>query len=195
MIAPHHRLHLLVYALCAGLVAASIGCTGPEGPVGPPGPAGQSGGATIVMTETGTGSLIVNDTVFRYAQVPGLSADVSVPTGTTSKLLIETDGGIQVNSLDPLASCFVDVAVFVDGSQVGAGRRVSASNGPLVSYGVSTFGFSVQTAVSSGRHSIAVMAKQFPVVLTECYVSSSASGSALPGNPRLQGILNIIAFP
>jgi len=159
------------------------------------GPAGQNGGASVLMTETGTGSLVVNDTVFRYAALPGLSADLSVPAGGTFKVLIETDGGIQVNSPDPLASCFVDVAIFVDGSQVGAGRRVSASNGPLVSYGVSSFGFSVQTTAPAGRHTIAVMAKQFPVVLTECYVSSGASGSTLPGNPRLQGTLNIVAFP
>jgi hypothetical protein len=188
----HSRPRIFAYA---SFVVALIGCRGPEGPTGPAGPPGQNGGASVFVTQMGTASLIVNDSVFRYAPVPGLSADVAVPAGATFKLLIETDGGIQVNSPDPLASCFVDVAVFVDGAQVGSGRRVSAANGPVVVYGVSSYGFSAQATVSSGTHTVAVMAKEFATTFTECYVSSGASGSSLPGNPRLQGMLNIVAFP
>jgi hypothetical protein len=124
-----------------------------------------------------------------------LSATVTVPAGSTYKLLAETDAGIQVNSTDPNAACFTDVAVFVDGAQVGAGRRVFASNSPAILYSVSSFGFSVQASVSAGSHTVSVMAKEFPSIIAECYVSSAASGSGLPGNPRLQGILNVIAFP
>jgi hypothetical protein len=201
----HHKIvrglgASLVATLIATLIACDgragpVGPAGPTGPTGPTGPAGPNGGVPIFVTATGTAPLIVNDTVFRYTPIPGLSATLTVPAGATYKLLAETDAGIQLNSADPNASCHTDVAVFVDGAQVGSGRRVFLANTPLVSYSVTSFGFSVQATVSAGAHTVTVMAKQFPAIIAECYVSSGATGSGLPGNPRLQGILNVIAFP
>jgi hypothetical protein len=132
--------------------------------------------------------------MFSYTQVPGLSANVTVPAGAPSQALIETDGGVQINATDALASCFVDVALFVDGAQVGPSRRVTVLNNPVVIYSVSTYGFSTQTSLTSGAHVISVMAKRFVGGVAECYVSSGAQGSGLPGNPRLQGALNVVAF-
>jgi hypothetical protein len=181
-------------ALGAAFLFATA-CAGSEGPAGPPGPPGSPDSPAILVTRMGTGSLVVNDTVFRYSALPGLAADLAVPAGMTFKLLVETDGGIQVNATDPIAACFIDVAVFVDGVQVGSGRRVSASNSSAILYSVSSYGFSVETTIPAGTHTVAVMAKLFPSLVAECYISSGAAGSGLPGNPRLQGTMNIVAFP
>lgn len=186
--------HRIGRGLGAASIATVLAC-GSEGPAGPTGPQGPSGAVPIFVTTAGSASLVLNDSVFRYAQIPGLSATVTVPAGSTYKLLAETDAGIQVNSVDPSATCFTDVAVFLDGVQVGSGRRVAASNTQTVLYSVSSFGFSVQANVPAGTHTVAVMAKQYAAIVAECYVSSGPSGSALPGNPRLQGILNVIALP
>src|SRR4051812_15516917 len=179
------------------LVAATIACGGQNGPTGPQGPSGPPGpgGSPIFVSAGGTGSLIATDEVLTYTQVPGLSATLTVPTGSSYKLLIETDGGIQLNSAETDGACFIDVAVFVDGAQLGAGRRVPVLNNATILYSVSTYGFSVETSLSAGSHTVAVMAKMFPSRVSTCYVSAAASGSGLPGNPRLQGILNIVAFP
>jgi hypothetical protein len=183
------------YWLSAGCAMTTLACSGLEGPVGPTGPAGPSGSVPVFVSVSGTGSLVLNDTVFGYVQLPNLSTSVTVPTGSTYKLLVETDAGIQVNSISPSASCYTDVAVFLDGAQIGPVRRVFTANTSLIGYSVSSFGFSVQATASAGSHTVAVMAKQFPSIIGECYVSSGANGSGLPGNPRLQGTLNVIAFP
>jgi hypothetical protein len=148
----------------------------------------------VFVTATGTGSLVATDDLLAYAQIPGLSTNLTVPARSSYKLLIETDGGIQLNSADTDAACFIDVAVFVDGAQVGSGRRVPVLNNATIVYSVSTYGFSVETSLTTGPHTVAVMAKTFPSRVSDCYVSSAANGSGLPGNPRLQGILNIVAF-
>ena len=178
------------------LAAAAIACSGQDGLTGPQGPAGPSGSGTtpVFVTVSGTGSLVANDEVLTYTQVPGLSVNLTVPTGANYKLLIETDGGIQLNSAEADAACFIDVAVFVDGVQLGSGRRVPVLNNATIVYSVSTYGFSVETSLTAGSHTVAVMAKTFPSRVSPCYVSAAANGSGLPGNPRLQGILNIIAF-
>jgi hypothetical protein len=93
--------------------------------------------------------------MFSYTQVPGLSANVTVPAGGPSQVLIETDGGVQINATDALASCFIDVALFVDGAQVGPSRRVTVLNNPVVIYSVSTYGFSTQTSLTSGAVPVA----------------------------------------
>jgi len=178
-----------------GLSAATTACGG-DGPTGPQGPAGPQGSSSspVFITASGTGSLIATDEVLTYTQVPGLTASVTVPAGSTFKLLIETDGGIQLNSAETDAACFIDVGVFIDGTSVGSGRRVPVLNNATISYSLSTYGFSLETSLPAGAHTIAVMAKTFPSRVTPCYVSSGPSGSGLPGNPHLQGILNILAF-
>jgi hypothetical protein len=163
--------------------------------MGPAGPPGESGGATVIATATGTGSFIATASVTTYTQLPGLSATITIPAGRTYNALIETDGGVQVNGFNPNAACVVDVAVFVDGAQLGPGRRVAVMNNDDILFSVTTYALSVQTTLTPGTHTVAVMAKPFPTVIAECYVSSAASGSGLPGNPRLQGVLNVIAFP
>jgi len=171
-------------------------CTkeGPVGPVGPQGPAGPAGSSPVFVSASGTTSLNANNSTLNYTQIPGLSLNINVPSGNSYNLLIETDGGVQLNSSNATASGFTDIAVFLDGNQVGSGRRVPVLNNSSVSYSVASYGFSVQTSVTAGTHTVTVMAKKFSSSFTDCYVSSSASGSTLPGNPRLQGILNVIAF-
>lgn len=182
-------------AVVLALVATTMACTGPEGPAGPAGPPGSGSSGAVLETVYGTAPLVVDSSALGYAALPGLSSTVTVPAGSTYRVLIETDGGVQLNSADPTASGFADVAVFIDGAQVGSGRRVPVSNNAIVLYSVASYGFSVETTLPAGAHAVVVMAKRYPVTLHDFYVSSAASGSGLPGNPRLQGVLNIIAFP
>jgi hypothetical protein len=177
------------------LAVAALACHGPEGPAGPAGPRGSDGGAALVVTANGTGSLVADSTLFTYALVPGLAASITVPPGSTYRMLAETDGGIQVNSAEPSATCFIDVGIFVDGAQVGSARRVPAANGVDILYSVSSYGLSVETSLAAGTHAVAVMARKYFATFTECYVSSAASGSTLPGHPQLQGALHIVGFP
>ena len=184
---------MLTLATAVGACRGDEGPAGPAGPTGPTGPAG-SGGTPEFFIALGTGPLVADENVIAYTQVPGLSLAVGVPAGASGQVLIETDGGIQLNSDAPVESCFIDVAIFVDGNQVGAGRRATVVNNAAVIFSVGTYGFSVQTGLTPGLHTIAVMAKRFTPTFAPCYVSSGAAGSGLPGNPRLQGTLNIVSF-
>jgi hypothetical protein len=110
-------------------------------------------------------------------------------------VLIETDGGIQVNSLAADAVCVTDVAIFVDGAQAGSSRRILVSNTPDVLYNVGTYGFSLAAQLAPGTHTISVHAKAFTAfAAVPCYVSSGAGGSDLPGRPQLQAVLNVVSL-
>jgi len=186
--------------ISALLVAVGVGCSSGDGArsgAGPTGFAATTGAASgnpTFVTAVGTGSLIADNSVLSYTLVPGLTATVTVPAGTQYSLLVETDGGVQLNSDEANDYGFTDIAVFVDGVQVGAERRVAVMNNASVLHSVGTFGFSVLTTVGAGTHTVTVRAKKFSAVFADCYVSSSASGSVLPGNPQLQAVLNIVAF-
>jgi hypothetical protein len=184
------RLHQQFPRLSVSLiVAAAIACTRADGPAGP------SGGG-MLTTAAGTGSLILDETVLGYVPLPGLSATVTAVAGRTADVLIETDGGIQVNSGFAAAVCFADVAIFVDDAQIGPGRRIGVTNTPDVLFNVGSFGFSAETVLSPGAHTITVRAKVFtPLAGVQCYVSSGANGSDLPGRPHLQAVLNVVSFP
>jgi hypothetical protein len=181
----HQQLPRLFVALIA---ATTVACTGAEGPAGP------SGGGTLT-TATGTGSLILDETVLGYAPLPGVSATVTAAAGRTSDVLIATDGGIQVNSPFAAAVCYTDVAIFVDGAPVGPGRRIGVGNTTEVLFNVGTYGFSVATSLAPGTHTITVQARPYtPLVGVQCYVSSGANGSELPGRPHLQAVLNVVSL-
>ena len=141
---PHNRVRGRIVRMITLLMAGAAACRGPEGPAGPGGPAG--GGASF-MTASGTSSLVATEELTRYTQIPGLSANVEIPAGRSGQVLIETDGGIQLNSDVVMQSCFIDVAVFVDGAQVGSERRVQVLNTATVIYAVGTYGFSVQSSI------------------------------------------------
>ncbi len=181
------RLHQLLPRLFVSLIlAATIACTGAEGPAGP------SGGGTLTRA-IGTGSLILDDDVLGFTPIPGLSVTVTATAGQTNDVLIETDGGIQVNSDVTSAVCFTDIAIFVDGAQVGPGRRVGVANTPEVVFNVGAYGFSVVSELAPGTHTITVQAKAYsPRAAVQCYVSSGANGSDLPGRPKLQAVLNVV---
>lgn len=183
------RLHgPLSRLLVSSILLAAIGCRDSAAATDP------AGGATVA-TATGTGSLILDETVLGYAPIPGLAVSVSAVQGSSTDLLIETDGGIQVNSLFAAAVCFTDLAVFVDEAPVGPGRRVGVTNTPDILYNVGSFGFSVTTALSPGTHTVTVRAKPFtPLAGVQCFVSSAADGSTLPGRPKLQAVLNVVSF-
>lgn len=189
-----------VMGVAAVLVAAVTACTGGDGSRGGAGPTGfaattgASSGNPIFVTAVGTGSLVANNSVLNYTLVPGLTATVTVPAGTSYSLLVTTDGGVQLNSDEPNDYGFTDIAVFVDGAQVGAERRIAVMNNAKVLHSVGTFGFSVLTTVGAGTHTVTVRAKKFSTLFADCYVSSAATGSVLAGNPNLQAVLNVIAF-
>ena len=194
----------IVRAVGSALAAATIACkgadgaagpAGPTGPVGPPGRPGVDGERPVVLLAIGTAPLVAGEDLTRYTAIPGLTTNLTVPAGASYTAIIETDGGIQVNSADPNAFCFADVAVFVDGAQVGPGRRAAVMNNAIVGFSVGSYGFSFETGITEGTHTITVMAKKFLPDLIECYISSGSAGSGLPGNPRLQGTLNVVAFP
>jgi hypothetical protein len=132
------RMMMLLLGISAG------GCRGADGPVGP------AGGGAAFFTASGTTSLVANTEMIRYTAIPGLSVSVETPAGGSGHVLIVTDGGIQLNSDVAIESCFIDVAVFVDGAQVGSGRRVQVLNNATVIYAVSTYGFSVETTLTPG---------------------------------------------
>jgi hypothetical protein len=185
-IARHEQLMSRLFA--ALVIISAVGCTGAEGPAGP------SGGG-ILTTATGTASLILDETVFGYAPLPGVTATVTALPGKTNEVLIETDGGIQVNSGFAAAACFTDVAVFVDGAQIGPGRRIGVTNTADVLFNVGSYGFSVSTTLAPGTHTITVQAKNFtPLAGVQCYVGSGANGSDLPGRPHLQAVLNVVSI-
>jgi hypothetical protein len=170
------------------MAAVAIGCRGAEGPAGP------AGGGTLT-TVRGTGSLILDDNVFGFVPLPGVSATVTAEQGRTTDVLIETDGGIQVNSAFAATVCFTDVAIFIDGAQAGAARRIGVGNTTEVLFNVGTYGFSVATELQPGTHTITVQAKAItPFAGAQCYVSSGADGSDLPGRPKLQAVLNVVSF-
>jgi hypothetical protein len=183
------RLHLQLPRLFAALVVAStMACNSGDLTVGP------STGGTL-MTAAGTGSLILDENVLGFAPLPGVSVTVTAAGNRANDVLIETDGGIQVNSLAADAVCTTDIAIFVDGAQVGPGRRVLVSNTAGVLYNVGTYGFSLATQLLPGTHTIAVRAKAFTAfTAVPCYVSSGAGGSDLPGRPQLQAVLNVVSL-
>jgi hypothetical protein len=181
----HQRLPRLLTSL---LVAATIACNSGDVSIGP------SAGGTLT-TATGTGSLILDEDVFGFVPLPGVSATVTAVKGRANDVLIETDGGIQVNSLSPDAVCVTDVAIFVDDAQVGPGRRILVSNTPNVLYNVGTYGFSLAANLAPGTHTITVRAKGITFFTgLQCYVSSGTVGSDLPGRPHLQAVLNVVAL-
>jgi hypothetical protein len=191
-IAPRRAARTIALLFAPLVVAAAIGCKGAEGPAGPAGPSGD----LQLLIAVGTGSLILDESALDYSQIPGLTTNVTIAPGGSSALLMETDGGVQVNSADPSALCLTDVAIFVDGTQVGPGRRTIVANTPNVLYAVGSYGFSVTTGVAEGTHSISVMAKAFtPLAGVQCYVGSAFRGSGLPGRPHLQGVLNVVVLP
>jgi hypothetical protein len=185
MTRPHQQVTRLATSL---IVAATIGCNSGDVSVAP------SSGGTLT-TAAGTGSLILDEDVLGFAPLPGVSVTVTATAGRTNDVLIETDGGIQVNSTSVDAFCVTDVAIFVDGAQVGPGRRILVSNTPNVLYNVGTYGFSLATSLASGTHTITVRAKAItPLAAVQCYVSAGTAGSDLPGRPHLQAVLNVVSL-
>jgi hypothetical protein len=173
----------------------NTGAIGPQGAQGTQGLTGPAGNSPIITFAAGSSSLKADNSTLNYTVVPGLSVNITIPTLSIHKVLIQTDGGVQINSSNSTAIGFTDVAIFINGVQAGAGRRVPAINNGSVQYAVNAYSFSTLSTLSGGTYTIEVRAKKFSNIFTDCYVSSSADGSTLVGNPPLQGILNIMQFP
>ncbi|MCB9323517.1 MAG: hypothetical protein H6571_07220 [Lewinellaceae bacterium] len=163
--------------------------TGPQGLTGP------AGNSPIINFGLGSESLIANNSVLNYTLIPGLTTIITVPQGSTHKVLIQTEGGIQLNDSDNTAVGFVDVAIFINNVQEGTGRRVPVQNSPSVIFSVNAYNFSVIKILTEGTYIIEVKAKKFSYMFDDCYVSSSSNGSTLVGNPPLQGTLYVMQFP
>lgn len=172
------------YALYSATSGSSI-----PGPPGPPGPAGNS---PTIASASGTAELSPG---LEWALVPGMSTTVTIPALSTYTVLIQTDGGVQLNSGSQNSVGYTDVAIFIDDVQVGAGRRVPVQNTSTVVYAVNAFGFSVLTTLGEGTHTVALKAKKFSNSFTSCIISSAPGGSTLMGNPPLQASLNVLEFP
>ncbi len=171
-----------------------IGNTGPAGPQGPQGIKGQAGNSPTISYAYGTSSLFADNSILDYTLIPGLSITITVPAETINKVLIQTDGGLQLYSSSDIAVGFTDISIFINNIQTGTGRRIPAINNSSVGYAVNSYSFSTLTTLNAGTYTIEVRAKKFSDLFTDCIVSSSSNGSTLPGNPPLQGILNIIQF-
>lgn len=171
----------------------ATGATGLTGAVGPTGPAGNS---PVIGTASGTASLIAdNSTVGIYTVIPGMIDTIVIPTGFTHKILIQTDGGVQLNSGSGTGVGFTDISIFINGVQTGAGRRVPAMNSSTVTYAVNAYSFTTTATLTAGTYIIDVRAKKYSTSFSTCYISSGPGGSPLGGNPPLQAILNIFEFP
>ncbi len=119
------------------------------------------GAGPKITSVTGTASLIANNSVLNYALIPGLSKTITVPIGNTQKVLIQTDGGVQLNDDNPSGSGFTDIAIFINGVKTGLGRRVPAINNAGLGYSVNAFSFSTITTLTAGTYIIDVRAKKF----------------------------------
>jgi hypothetical protein len=174
------------------------GPTGPvstiPGPIGPTGITGPAGNSPIITIVSGTASLLADSNVLNYTLIPGLTAIITVPAGMTHSVHIQTDGGVQLDSPFSFDGGFTDIAIFINGFQAGAGRRIPVDN-CAAGYSVNNYSFSVLTSLAAGSYTIEVRARKFSIFFSDCYISSSAGGSVLPGNPPLQGVLNIMQFP
>lgn len=131
---------------------------GANGVTGPTGPAGNS---PIISVTTGTASLVAdNSTTGNYSVIPGLLDTIIVPTGFTYKILIQTDGGVQLNSGSSTGVGFTDVAIFINSIKTGAGRRVPAMNSSTATYAVNAYSFSTTATLTAGTYIIDVRAKK-----------------------------------
>lgn len=149
----------------------------------------------IFTSVKGTATLVANNSVLSYTLVPGLSASITVPPDATHKVLIQTDGGIQLNSNSTTASGFTDFTFFIDGVKSTSERRIGVLNNTNLIYSSGAYSFSIEVNLSGGTHTIEVKAKKYSTIFKDCYVSSDSNGSTLFGNPLLQGVLNITQFP
>ena len=158
-------------------------------------PAANSTSEPIFTSASGTGTLVADNSVLNYTLIPGLTAVINVSSNTSDQVLIETDGGIQLNGGDINESGFTDIAIFINGALLGSERRIPVENTNNLLYSVGAFSFTEETILAAGTYTIEVRAKKYSTLFTDCYVSSDASGSILVGNPKLQGLLNITQFP
>lgn len=175
-----------------------LGLTGEKGEKGDQGIqglTGPAGNSPIITFAKGTNSLVANNSVLSYTLIPGLTEKINIPIGSIHKVLIQTDGGLQLNSSSSTGVGFTDIAIFVNGVKEGSGRRVPVINNSSVSYAVNSFSFSSLTTLTEGTYTIEVKAQKFSTKFSDCYVSASSSGSTLGGEPPLQGTLNIMQFP
>lgn len=165
-----------------------------QGPGLPPTWVTPTSFSPTITTAAGTASLNASNAVLAYTLVPGLSATITVPAGANHDVLVQTDGGIQLNSATAGATGFTDLTFYINGAAVVSGRRVPVG-GDGAGYSVAAYSFSYATTLGPGTYTIQVRAKKFSSAFTDCLVSSGPGGSTLVGNPPLQGRLNIIQFP
>lgn len=166
-----------------------------QGPNVPPVWSNPSQVGSVITSVTGTNFLLANNNALTYTLVPGLTATITVPAGRTDKVLIQTDGGVQLNSSDPAGVGFTDVAIFINNVQFGVGRRIPVVNSATVQNSVNAYSFSYLTSLTQGTYTIQVRAKKFSNLFSDCFISSPTGNWNTIGSPPLQGILNIIQFP
>lgn len=157
------------------------GPPGSTGVQGPPGPAGTTGQSAVTIG--GTAQIQVTSAT-NYTLIPGLAHTI-VASGA-SRVLVATTGGVQNTGVGPTSFAVVDIALFVDGVQVGTGgsRRVYAANTQGVSQIVANWSFGVALPLSAGSHVIEVR-----VSGVDPGASNANVGSA--PNTQLQGTLTV----
>jgi hypothetical protein len=158
------------------------GETGPPGAQGPPGPAGPG---LIVREATGTGQLVVSAATSTFTLIPGLSTMIDVPAG--GLLDVHTDGGLQCTGVGNTYSV-VDIAIFIDGLQTTASRRVVAANTVGLAQVIANWSFSRHFNVTGGTHLVEIRAVAGDAGAANANVSSAAA-------PQLQGVVTATAIP
>jgi hypothetical protein len=83
-------LFVLLGLVVAGCATAGSGSAGGAGPSGPPGPTAASSTAAPTPGPTGSGSSITVDGIVEHGVEPGC---LVLRTGSTSYLLLRSDGG------------------------------------------------------------------------------------------------------
>jgi len=172
-------LVLAVLVACGPTPMGEMGNPGEAGPMGTMGTQGPPGPGSMVKEVTSTGQLVVGASTTTFTLIPGLATTVAVPAGTV--LNVRTDGGMQCTGTGNAFSA-IDVAIFIDGLETTAARRVVAANTVGVAQIITNWSFGRTFVVTPGAHTIEVRAVSAGGGGVDANVSS---GSA----PQLQGVL------
>lgn len=155
-----------------------MGEPGEAGPMGAMGTMGAPGIGTTVSEVLGTGQLVVGTSTTTFALVPGLHTQIAVPAGAV--LHVHTDGGIQCTGTGNAFSA-VDVAIFIDGLQSTAARRIVAANTVGLAQVITNWSLDRTFPVTAGAHLVEVR-----VTSTGTGVDANVSSASAP---QLQGVL------
>jgi hypothetical protein len=177
---------LIVVALvaCGPAEMGEMGDPGEAGPAGAQGPPGPPGPGPTLREATGTGQLVVSAATTAYTPIPGLTTTIDIVAG--GLLHVHTDGGLQCTGVGNTFSA-VDIAIFIDGQQSTASRRIVAANTVGVAQIVANWSFDRSFNVTGGTHLVDVRAISADPGSAAANVSSASA-------PQLQAVVTATAI-